>query len=166
MRWRCNRFARKDGVQPVMVAQAYNAARRRRAISWLLVIVWAGVIFYMSSRTGSNLSSGFFGMVKEWATNLLNTIFGYHEDPLSPICHFFEYLVLGMLLCNALGMRHVWGEALLLAIVIASAYGVTDEIHQIFVPERMCDPLDWLTDTCGATLGAAIWAVLRIRHGF
>ena len=38
--------------------------------------------------------------------------------------------------------------------VVASLYGMTDEFHQYFVPDRACDPLDWLIDTCGATLGA------------
>lgn len=42
------------------------------------------------------------------------------------------------------------------AVALASLYGVTDELHQLFVPGRMCDPADWLTDTLGATLGACI----------
>lgn len=42
---------------------------------------------------------------------------------------------------------------------IASAYGVTDEFHQAFVPNRSADLLDWRADTLGAggaVLGA--WA--------
>ena len=157
---------RLERIQPssVMETPVRKASWKRSAISWLLVVLWACAIFYLSSRTGSNLSSGFFGAVKEWAEGLLNSVFGYHEDPLSPICHFLEYLVLGALLCNALGIRHGRGKAALLAIVIASAYGVTDEIHQIFVPDRMCDPADWLTDTCGAALGSFLWTVVgRLR---
>lgn len=53
--------------------------------------------------------------------------------------------------------------AVVLAVVLASAYGITDEIHQIFVPGRMCDPLDWAVDTAGAALGAVSWALLRSR---
>jgi VanZ family protein len=38
--------------------------------------------------------------------------------------------------------------------VLASAYGITDELHQAFVPLRMPDPMDWLVDTVGAAVGA------------
>ncbi|MFR0868308.1 MAG: VanZ family protein [Adlercreutzia sp.] len=34
-----------------------------------------------------------------------------------------------------------------IAIACASLYGVSDEVHQLFVPERMCDPVDWMVDT-------------------
>lgn len=42
------------------------------------------------------------------------------------------------------------------AVAAASLYGVTDEIHQLFVPGRFCDPADWLVDTLGALTGALI----------
>ena len=52
----------------------------------------------------------------------------------------------------------------LIAIACASLYGVSDEVHQLFVPERMCDPVDWMVDTAGSALGSGItYAVLRKR---
>lgn len=45
-------------------------------------------------------------------------------------------------------------RTVLLVIVIASAYGVSDEIHQSFVPGRDCNVWDWIADTLGAVLGA------------
>ena len=81
--------------------------------------------------------------------------------------HFTEYLIFGVLLVvaarrtwPALG----WGKLALVAVALASLYAVTDEFHQSFVPGRMCDPADWLTDTLGATLGVAA-AVFAIRKG-
>lgn len=50
--------------------------------------------------------------------------------------------------------------AVLLAVACASLYGVTDELHQYFVPGRACDPADWLVDTCGAVLGAMLLKAL------
>jgi VanZ family protein len=41
-----------------------------------------------------------------------------------------------------------------LAILTASAYGLTDEVHQAFVPLREASWQDWLADTIGATLAA------------
>jgi VanZ family protein len=52
---------------------------------------------------------------------------------------------------------------------IASAYGIIDEVHQYFVPGRDCNLWDWIADTLGAAIGAALlfFAARRIlvkRH--
>lgn len=39
---------------------------------------------------------------------------------------------------------------------IASAYGISDELHQSFVPGRDCNVWDWLADTLGAIIGAGL----------
>jgi VanZ family protein len=52
------------------------------------------------------------------------------------------------------------------ALVIASAYGATDEWHQSFVPGRSADIHDWFADTIGAALGAGAcwaWGIIRSR---
>jgi VanZ family protein len=41
---------------------------------------------------------------------------------------------------------------------IASLYGATDEIHQLFVEGRNCNAWDWVADTVGAILGATLYA--------
>ena len=38
--------------------------------------------------------------------------------------------------------------------VLAAAYGITDEVHQYFVPGRMGIWQDWVADAVGALLGA------------
>lgn len=49
--------------------------------------------------------------------------------------------------------------------LIASAYGVSDEVHQSFVPERMADVRDVIADAAGAALGlGAAWAWSIIRR--
>lgn len=71
--------------------------------------------------------------------------------------HFFAYAALGAtlsLLLRWLGWNTV--NALLAAIVLATLYGVTDEFHQSFVPNRSPDPKDLLVDFLGATAGALI----------
>ena len=42
------------------------------------------------------------------------------------------------------------------ALLLASAYAVTDEFHQTFVPGRHGTPVDWAIDTAGALLGLAL----------
>lgn len=140
---------------------------RRVVLRWLAVVLWAIFIFFMSSRDATQLSEGFFEQVKQLLAAVLNALLGYHEDPVSPFCHFCEYAVLGALLANAL-RAHMQSlrTACLAGIAMASAYGITDEIHQLFVPGRFCDPADWVVDTCGAALGALVlYLVVRFRHG-
>lgn len=142
---------------PSRVEAAWGLLRRnRRAVSWVLVVLWAVVIFLMSANTGADLTDG-DGLVARVRALLMSAQvawFGVGVDLVSPFAHFCEYALFGFLLQNALGCSLTPRRALLLAVVAASAYGVTDEFHQLFVPGRACDPVDWLVDTAGATLGA------------
>lgn len=141
-------------------------AAHRWGVSWALVALWAVVIFLMSANTGDDLTSG-DGLVAQVRALLVAVQvewLGIAEgiDLVSPLAHFCEYALFGFLIQNALGCTLPARRAALLAVVIASAYGVTDELHQLFVPGRACDPVDWLVDTAGATLGALIaWRALR-----
>lgn len=130
---------------------------------WVLVFLMAGFIFYMSSRTAGQLGTGIFSALKEQMNTWINGAFGTTGDPMSSVAHFCEYLVLGILLVNALRSHLPLSQAIVVGIACASAYGVTDEIHQLFVEGRYCDIVDWATDTAGASLGAALAALLLRR---
>jgi VanZ family protein len=41
----------------------------------------------------------------------------------------------------------------------ASVYGITDEVHQYFVPGRDCNIWDWIADAAGAVTGAGAAAL-------
>jgi VanZ family protein len=41
-------------------------------------------------------------------------------------------------------------------IIFASLYGLLDELHQLLVPGRSCEFLDWLADFSGALIGVLI----------
>jgi VanZ family protein len=56
-------------------------------------------------------------------------------------------------------------RAMLVALLFASFYGVTDEFHQRFVPGRTCDVYDWVADTIGATVAVTgAWLVARFAR--
>ena len=58
----------------------------------------------------------------------------------------------------------VRAAAVLAAWLVATLYGVSDEIHQSFVPARMADTRDVLADAAGAALGlgaAWAWGIIR-----
>lgn len=61
----------------------------------------------------------------------------------------------GLAYLIAQGMRRAKRPAspmvlLIVPLIITAAYGASDEIHQIFVPGRTCDLLDWIADITGA----------------
>lgn len=139
-------------------------------ISWIAVAAWAVFIFMASAHTGSDFQNAtdWLGQLKQqldaWLTQA--DIPGFTES--SSIGHFAEYLILGALLANALGRHGSPAFAWLAAVAVASLYGITDELHQLFVPGRFCDPADWMVDTVGAALGALLLkaaCVGRRRHG-
>lgn len=153
----------KEG--PALTVMGFT--RRYAAISWLLVAAWACFIFFMSSNTGDELNEGlgFFSAVYTQLKALSAQLFGADVDLASPIGHFLEYTVFGVLLTNALRCHMPLSRAAALAVACGSLYGVTDEFHQLFVADRMCDPLDWLVDTAGSLVGAlAARAVLKRRR--
>lgn len=118
----------------------------RRALAWAAVAGYAGVIFYLSSLT-----------------NPLPTLTSSVSDK---VLHGIEYGGLGLLLASALVASGVDGwRAFVIALVGASLYGATDELHQHFVPGRSCDILDWTADTIGAATGAAVKAVSYRKRG-
>ena len=104
-----------------------------RALSlWLPVVLWAGLIFALSSIP--DLGTGLGG----WDLVLRKT------------AHAAEFAVLGLLLARAVGRD-------LPALLLGIAYAVTDEVHQSFVAGRRGAPLDVLIDSVGVALGIAAW---------
>jgi VanZ family protein len=72
------------------------------------------------------------------------------------LLHALEYSVLGALLVVSLRLAGLRPRpALVVAVLLGSLYGATDEIHQSFVPGRDAAVLDWVADTLGVALGAA-----------
>lgn len=127
-------------------------------ISWVLVIAWAVLIFLMSANTGLSLSEGdgLVSMVFQWLKDLQAQILPPGVDIVNPLGHFCEYAIFGGLLANAWRTKVPLSWAVWAAVCCASLYGISDEIHQVFVPGRTADPIDWLVDTCAATLGAFV----------
>ena len=73
--------------------------------------------------------------------------------------HGSVYLILSALLCRALAggfSAPLSGGAALLALTLASVYGVSDELHQAFVPGRDASTADVAKDLAGSALGALL----------
>jgi VanZ family protein len=107
---------------------------------WLPVLTWALVIFALSSIPSLTTGLGTWDLV------------------LRKLAHAAEFALLGALVYRWLGRAP-------LAVVVASAYAATDELHQAFVPGRAASPVDWAIDTAGVVIGVAAYgAYLRRRR--
>jgi VanZ family protein len=77
--------------------------------------------------------------------------------------HGGAYALLSLLCCRALagglGLPLRRKDALL-AVLLCAAYGVTDEVHQLFVPGRQAAVADLVKDVAGAAVGA--WLYRRV----
>ncbi len=114
---------------------------------WLPVLAYAALIFSLSSLSRPE--------------ELMPSILDEVGDK---TLHALEYGVLGVLCHRALrGAGGAWAaaRALPLAIVAAVLYGLTDEVHQAFVPRREADVWDLVADGAGATLVTWVWHCLR-----
>jgi len=104
---------------------------KRKILRWVPSLLWAGLIFYLSSQSGVHLPGTDFLFKDKFA-------------------HFFAYGVLCAFVmygCDSLKEAdHARGIGLLAVI----AYGFLDEIHQKFVPGRLCDPIDFVADSTAA----------------
>jgi VanZ family protein len=78
----------------------------------------------------------------------------------SVLAHFMEYAVLGLLIAVSLGVRK---DRIILVILLSSLYGVSDELHQFFVPGRVASIHDVATDFLGSAAGALSALFLRRR---
>ncbi len=115
---------------------------------WLPAVLYAGMIFYMSSQSHPEEQLPSFVL----------------KDVSDKVLHAVEYAGLAVLCCRAFRWAagpSVARQALVLAVVTASIYGITDEVHQFFVPFRESSWLDWLADTAGAAIGAVSWRFIR-----
>ena len=130
----------------------FTRSKIYRIFSILALLSVMGLIFFLSAQNGeeSSQTSGFIG-------DLLASIFkgDVAQDVLRTFAHFTEYAVLGFLMYNVLYSFNV-GFAPLIGVVRSFIYALSDEIHQIFVPERAFQISDLTVDLGGIILGTTV----------
>ena len=94
------------------------------------------------------------------------------------VLHALEYFLLALLLIRLFLVRQSsldkndrrnfisWRQACLFGMIIAVGYGISDEIHQYFVPGRHCSLHDVFSDAAGAILayGTALLDYLLLNR--
>jgi len=113
---------------------------------WLPIIIYCLAIFIQSSFPATESLPKFFQADK--------------------LAHAGAYALLGFLFLRAFQTTRIPKGALLLVILsglASSAYGISDEVHQYFVPSRTFSPADMLANTVGSFIGAATTRILSKR---
>ena len=109
---------------------------------WLPPFLYAALIFFLSSIPGKEYPYPFFSADK--------------------LVHVVEYAVLGYLVARAFGYDLHGSKILFVrSLVVCVLYGVSDELHQWFVPNRVVSVMDLLADIAGSVLGIVIYIKQR-----
>lgn len=128
--------------------------RRHLAVArWLPAIAWMVVIFALSSISGLRVSDE-----------------AEVDRPIRAVAHLASYAFLaGLLLFAVAGLGRPRRRDVVVAFAVAVLYGVSDEIHQTYIPERSGRIEDVLTDAVGASIGLAVASFILshwdVAHG-
>lgn len=104
---------------------------------WAPVILWMAAIFYLSSQPklpSVPLLSGI-----EWGDK---------------VAHAIAYAVGGALVWRALSRKWPKWWQIAATVALTTAFGLSDEFHQLYVPPRTFDMLDLSADVIGSALAA------------
>jgi VanZ family protein len=116
---------------------------------WLPIVIYCLLIFIQSSF-----------VLPEQIPKLPN---------IDKIFHFLAYAILGALFLRA--FRALWPKnkmilLFFLSIMATSLYGISDELHQLYVPGRNASFLDITADTLGGIFGVIFSARCLYNYSF
>lgn len=143
-----------------------EVSKLKKTISWILVILWAGLIFSFSNQTGSD-SGGLSTRITEFILGIFNLeleagAFNFCQFLVRKAAHFTEYAVFSVLIFNAvyntfsLKIKYI----ALISFLCAALYSISDEFHQLFIADRVGSPVDCIIDSCGALLGTLFCIII------
>ena len=144
---------------------------RSRIVRWIPVLFWMVVIFGASTDA---LSAAHTSRVIEPILIWLFPHISAQALDIVHLCirkgaHLTEYGILGVLLWRAIPEHKSnpevadWWRAGV-ALLVATAYGATDEYHQSFVPSRGPSVHDVMIDSCGAAIALTIVCLVSWRR--
>jgi len=123
----------------VRIFQALGGILQRipRPLAAVLVLAWAVLIWFVSSRPAPSIGTG-----------------GPFGEVLANLAHAPEYGILVVWLALALPRREGWPDlrarAVTWILLFVALYAVLDEYHQSFTPHRDASAFDAMTDFVGA----------------
>lgn len=124
-----------------------SSLERNNWIAWIFVIIVGSFIFYISSQS-------FYGDV------------GPKNIPLKPVIYhmgiFFLFSLL-LMIATSRGKKLDW---VYFSVLFGLLYGVSDEIHQLFVPGRVAGLRDVFLDFIGIVFAFLIYRIrFELKNG-
>lgn len=110
----------------------------RKLLKWIPAVFIAACNFYLSSLERIEQMPEFWNADK--------------------VVHFFCFAGFSFWVAFACNIKSY--RKCRLPAMIVSLWAVTDEIHQSFTPGRDASVFDWICDTAGAFLGAAVFVFI------
>jgi VanZ family protein len=159
MRRASNRGDETITINPQTVAVSPRS--RPCALYWAMAVGWAALIFYLStSKFAPHFSESLVARALTFLhIGLPPRIVHVLDSALRKSAHLFEYGMFSLLLYASLPNEDSPRSRLrraLWCVLIAAAYSLTDEFHQVFVPGRHASLRDCGVDVAGAGIAAAI----------
>jgi VanZ family protein len=138
---------------------------------WLPPLAWMALIFSASADTNSfHHSSRFFLPLMHWLfPSLSNDTLDSIHFAFRKCGHLTEFAILALLCWRAIRQPRKkdsrpwrWDEAGL-AVALVFLYAASDELHQVFVPQRTGMVSDILIDSAGGIIGLLVlWATGKL----
>ena len=128
---------------------------------WALTLVWAALIFYLSTQTfAPDFSRSVLAVTLHFLHLRISPgTFGFLHALLRKLAHLTEYAIFALFLYGPPGEESqvLWRpRRAVICILVAAAYSLTVEFHQLFVPGRHASLLDCGLDTMGASLAMLV----------
>ena len=152
---------------------------KKAIINWTLVIIWASVIFFMSSMDTNESNSKSKTVINDIVEKSVETtnelgitnkqpsesnkkkVIDKLNQPLRKVAHASEYFIFTILIIIALKNSGLNGTRLfIIAIIICFIYACTDEYHQTFVNGRTGQFSDTLIDTFGGFVSCLMYTFM------
>ena len=126
------------------------------------------VVIFVHSAMPAEMSSIESSVFERFVASILGVAPESVTFAVRKCAHFTEYLVLGLfMMLAAVNTRQQKKSAYITGLItwiIGTAYAVSDELHQLFVPGRSCELRDMCIDAVGIFCGVLIISgVKRVR---
>jgi VanZ family protein len=131
-----------------------------------IITILIMVVIFVHSAMPAEMSSIESSVFERFVASILGVAPESVTFAVRKCAHFTEYLVLGlfMMLAAANAKRRGVFFTGLITWIIGTAYAISDEVHQIFVPGRSCELRDMCIDAAGVLCGVLIIAGVRHRR--
>jgi len=128
----------KDDQQP-----NFKIKLKKFLFYWFPILIYCLLIFIQSSYPSTEL-------IADWPY-------------IDKILHFAAYALLSTLFLRAFKTTRIKNNlklVLILSVLFSFFYGISDEIHQYFVPYRNADLMDVLADLLGSIMGIYLYQAI------